>query len=50
MENHLDDYIKDITNVKEVAWLIVDDRCVRFNGDYDKLLSDIDNFRVWYKS
>ncbi len=50
MENHLDDYIKDITNVKEVAWLIVDDRCVRFNGDYDKLLSDINNFQVWYKS
>lgn len=50
IENHLDDYIKDITNEKEVAWLIVDVRCIRFNGHYDELLRDIDNFKVWHKS
>ncbi len=50
IENQLNDYIKDITNVKEVAWLFVDDRCIRFNGNYTDLLRDIEDFKVWYKN
>lgn len=49
IENHLDKYISGITNVKEVAWLFVDDRCVRFNGDYNDLMNEINSFRVWHK-
>lgn len=47
--NNLDEYFSDITNIKDPAWLIVDDRCVKFRGDYDNLYNEINDFRVWYK-
>jgi 5'(3')-deoxyribonucleotidase len=31
------------------ASIIVDDRCVNFNGSVDKLRKDIENFKVWTK-
>lgn len=49
MENNLDEYFSDITNVKDPAWLIIDDRCVRFQGDYGNLYNEIKDFKVWYK-
>ena len=48
-DNHIDKYISDITNVKEPAYLHIDDRCICFNGNYQKLFNDITNFNVWYK-
>lgn len=48
-DNGLDKYFSGITNIKEACWLIVDDRCIKFNGDYDELLSDIVNFHVWHE-
>lgn len=48
-ENNIQLYISGVTNTKEPAWLIADDRCVCFNGCYDKLLADIANFKVWHK-
>lgn len=50
IENNLQEYISGVTNVKEAAWLIVDDRCICFDGKYDKLLNDINSFKVWYKN
>ena len=49
IENGLDEYIENVTNVKEPAYLIIDDRCINFNGNYLQLEQDIDNFSVWYK-
>lgn len=49
IENNLDEYFTDITNVKDPAWLIIDDRCVKFKGDYNNLYNEINDFRVWYK-
>lgn len=49
LENELDDFISGITNVKEICWLFVDDRCIKFEGKYEKLFEDIENFKVWYK-
>lgn len=49
IENNLDEYFSDITNVKIPVWLIVDDRCVKFQGDYDNLYNEIKDFKVWYK-
>ena len=46
---NLDKYFIDITNVKIPAYLIIDDRCVCFRGNYDILLKDINNFVVWHK-
>ena len=49
-ENQLEDYIDSVTNIKEPSWLIIDDRCIKFNGNYSQLLDDINEFEVWYKS
>lgn len=49
IENKLDNYISEVTNTKEPAWIIIDDRCINFQGDYDKIFDQIENFKVWYK-
>jgi hypothetical protein len=36
VENGLDEYVENVTNVKEPAYLIIDDRCINFDGDYEK--------------
>lgn len=50
VENNIQIYISGVTNTKEPAWLIVDDRCICFNGCYDKLLAGIAGFKVWHKA
>jgi len=47
--NKLDEYVENVTNVKEPAYLIIDDRCINFDGDYNKLKEKIEKFEVWYK-
>ena len=49
IENGLEEYVDNVTNVKEPAYLIIDDRCINFNGDYEDLMEKIKNFEVWYK-
>ena len=49
IENGLDKYVENVTNVKEPAYLIIDDRCINFDGNYKKLEKQIKNFKVWYK-
>lgn len=49
IENGLNTYIKNVTNTKIPAFLYIDDRCIKFNGNYSKLYNEIENFRVWYK-
>ena len=49
IENKISDFITDITNIKEPSHLIVDDRCVKFCGDYKQTLEEINNFKAWYK-
>lgn len=49
LENDLNDYFTGVTNEKEPAWLIIDDRGITFKGCYKKLLEDIESFTVWYK-
>ena len=48
-ENHLYKYISDVTNTKVPAWLIIDDRCLTFNGNYHDILYNIQNFKPWYR-
>lgn len=50
IENKLDSYIKDVTDIKEPAWLHIDDRCVNFRGNYTETAQQIDNFKSWYYS
>ena len=48
-ENNLDKFIDNVTNIKEPSFLIIDDRCINFRGDYTALKADINAFNVWYK-
>ncbi len=50
IEYNLDKLVDDITNVKELCWLYIDDRCIFFDGDYTNLLKSINEFQPWYKS
>ena len=45
----LDKFVEGVTNVKEPAFLIIDDRCISFNGNYNDLKNNIEKFQVWYK-
>lgn len=49
IENDVDKYISDITNVKDVCFLFIDDRCLKFEGDFEKMGNQIKDFKVWYK-
>ena len=48
-EAYANNFNDEITNVKKPAYLIIDDRCINFNGDYEDLLIKIETFKVWYK-
>lgn len=47
-DNSLEKYIIGVTSEKEPAFLIIDDRCIKFEGDYNSVLEKIKNFKVWY--
>lgn len=49
-ENNIGQYFSEITNVKKPAWLIIDDRCLSFNGNYQDMFLKILDFKPWYKS
>lgn len=48
IDNELQEFIDDITNIKEPCFVQIDDRCIKFNGDYDNIIEQINNFHVWY--
>lgn len=39
-ENNLEKYVKDVTNIKEPAYLIIDDRCIRYIN-FEQTMRDI---------
>lgn len=49
IKNNIKNFIKDVTNIKEPAYLQIDDRCINFNGDFYDLKNSIPNFKTWYK-
>ena len=49
IKNNIDHLINDVTNVKTTAFLHIDDRCIRFDGNYNDTLEKIDNFKVYWK-
>lgn len=50
IENGLDKYVADVTNIKEPAILHIDDRALTFQGDFDETLRKIKAFKVWYST
>ena len=49
IENNLDQYFKDVTNIKLPSYLYIDDRCICFRGEYGEILTEIDKFKVYWK-
>ncbi len=49
IRHNLCNYIKDVTNKKEPAYLYIDDRAIKFDGDYSKTLEDIEKFQPHWK-
>ncbi len=50
VENNIDKYFKDITNIKLPSFLYIDDRCICFKGIYKETLEEIKKFKVYWKS
>lgn len=48
-ENGVKNFFYKITNVKQCAHLIIDDRSICFNGNYSDTLEAVENFKVWWK-
>lgn len=48
INNDLRQYVSDVTNIKVPSYLIIDDRSIKFNGNYNDLKEKINNFKVWY--
>lgn len=47
-EHDLADLVADVTNIKPPAVAYIDDRAIRFNGDFDQALEDL-ALPVWWK-
>ncbi len=49
-ENDLNNYIEEVTNIKNpFASVILDDRAINFDGDYNKAYNSIKNFQPYWK-
>ena len=49
IDNNLDIFFKDVTNVKIPAFLYIDDRTICFNGDFQNTFENIHKFSVYWK-
>ena len=49
IENNIDMFFKDITNIKEPAFVYLDDRAIQFSGNFTDAMNQITNFRVYWK-
>ena len=49
IKNNINQYFSDVTNTKPLAFIYLDDRALKFEGDYNKTLEDIKSYRVYYK-
>lgn len=50
IQNNLDSIVDDVTNIKDISYLYIDDRCINFDGNYLHLEAQIKNFQPWYKN
>ena len=48
-KNKIDIYFKNVTNVKTPAYIYLDDRAIKFKGDYETAFEEIENFKVYWK-
>ena len=48
-DNNLWDYVYDVTSIKPPAVAYIDDRAIRFNGDYDETLKELKKFKPYWE-
>lgn len=48
-EYNIRDYVVAVTNLKPQAVVYIDDRAIRFNGDYEEVLSELKEFKTWWE-
>jgi hypothetical protein len=46
---NLHKFVKNVTNIKEPAFIYVDDRAVKFDGDFFQTINDIKEFRAYWQ-
>ena len=44
VENDIDKYFKDVTNIKIPSFISIDDRCICFNGNYTQTIKSVNSF------
>lgn len=49
IQNKIDKYFKDVTNVKYPAYIYLDDRAIQFRGDYKTTFEKIEKFNIYWK-
>ena len=49
IKEKINKYFKEITNIKKPAHIYIDDRALKFDGNYDKTPDEIENFKVYWK-
>ena len=47
--NKIDKYFTNVTSVKYPAYIYIDDRAIKFEGNYNKTLEEIEKFKVNWK-
>lgn len=48
-KHDLKQYVDDVTNLKPDAVAYIDDRAINFNGDYDEVLSKLEEFKAHWE-
>ena len=49
IENKIDKYFKNVTNVKLPSFLYIDDRAICFNGNFEKTYNEVLEFKPYWK-
>ena len=49
IQNNIDKYFKDVTNIKLPSFLYVDDRTICFKGNFEETFKEIVNFKPYWK-
>jgi len=50
IDNNLDRYFNDVTDIKLPAYLYIDDRALNFDGDFENMFNKIEDFKVYWKN
>ena len=49
IENNIDKYFKDVTNIKLPSFLYIDDRTICFKGNFEDTYNEIIKFKPYWK-